>query len=92
MHGSSQEEQAGIFVFPNVREHARRQNGVAFDREFFLRLRKTLVRQKPHALIDFHGSPAELMDVPGFIDPRKSNRISNIQIRGERGEERGDRI
>lgn len=43
-------------------------DGVTFDRASFLRVRKTLVRQKPQALIDFHGSPAEVLDFLGFID------------------------
>lgn len=43
-------------------------DGVTFDRESFLRVRKTLVRQKPEALIDMHGSPAEVMDFLGFVD------------------------
>lgn len=43
-------------------------DGVTFDRESFMRVRKTLVRQKPQALIDSHGSPAEVMDFLGFID------------------------
>ncbi len=43
-------------------------DGVTFDRASFLRVRKTLVRQKPQALIDLHGSPAEVMDFLGFVD------------------------
>lgn len=43
-------------------------DGVTFDRESFLRVRKTLVRQKPQALIDAHSSPAQVMDFLGFID------------------------
>ena len=43
-------------------------DGVTFDRESFLRVRKTLVRQKPEALIDWHGSPAEIMDFVAFVD------------------------
>ncbi len=43
-------------------------DGVTFDRASFLRVRKTLVRQKPEALIDFHGSPAEVWDFFGFGD------------------------
>lgn len=43
-------------------------DGVTFDRESFLRVRKTLVRQKPEALIDWHGSPAEIMDFVSFVD------------------------
>ena len=43
-------------------------DGVTFDRESFLRVRKTLVRQKPQALIDAHSSPAQVMDFLGLID------------------------
>ncbi len=43
-------------------------DGVTFDREAFLRVRKTLVRQKPEALIDWHGAPGEIMDFLGFVD------------------------
>ncbi len=43
-------------------------DGVTFDRPSFMRVRKTLVRQKPEALIDFHGSPAEVWDFFGFGD------------------------
>ncbi len=43
-------------------------DGVTFDRESFLRVRKTMVRQKPRALIDWHGSPAEVIDFFAFVD------------------------
>ena len=43
-------------------------DGVTFDRDSFLRVRKTLVRQKPEALIDFHGTAVEVLDFLGFID------------------------
>jgi hypothetical protein len=43
-------------------------DGVTFDRESFVRVRKTLVRQKPESLIDSHGSPAEVIDFIGFVD------------------------
>lgn len=43
-------------------------DGVTFDRESFLRVRKTLVRQKPDALIDWHGQPADIFDFCAFVD------------------------
>jgi hypothetical protein len=43
-------------------------DGVTFDRASFLRVRKTMVRQKPEALIDWHGSPADIMDFVSLVD------------------------
>ncbi|EDY20451.1 conserved hypothetical protein [Chthoniobacter flavus Ellin428] len=43
-------------------------DGITFDRASFLRVRKALVRTKPNALIDYHGSPAEVMPQLSCID------------------------
>ncbi|NLB55706.1 MAG: hypothetical protein GX811_08085 [Lentisphaerae bacterium] len=43
-------------------------DGVTFDRASFIRVRKTLVRTKPEALIDWHGSPAEIIDFLSMVD------------------------
>ena len=43
-------------------------DGMTFDRASFMRVRKTLARQKPEALIDWHGSPAEIIDFLAFTD------------------------
>jgi len=43
-------------------------DGVTFDRESFLRVRKALVRTKAQVLIDYHGSPADVMPQLSCID------------------------